>query len=72
MSRKSIAPQSRRHIWVFDDDWAYLDATFGKRGNAYGTGAAIRRILQIYVANLRAKEQAAIEQHKQLREEDVE
>jgi len=62
MSRKSIAPQSRRHIWIYDEDWEYIEQRFGKGTAAnIGIGPAIRRMIQVYVANLRSKEQQEID-----------
>lgn len=50
--RRSTEPQSRRHIWVFDEDWAYLEKHFGE---ALGVGPSIRQIVRLYVNQLRAK-----------------
>lgn len=62
MPRKSIAPQSRRHIWIFDDDWEYIESRFGKLSPAgIGTSAAVRRLIQAWVAGMRKKEQDQIE-----------
>lgn len=62
MSRKSIAPQSRRHIWIFDDDWSFIESRFGKFSpSQMGTSAAVRTILQAWVANMRKKEQDQVE-----------
>lgn len=66
MSRKSLKPQSRRHIWVYDDDWAYLDARFGEASESrQGVGPTIRRIIEIYVTNLKAREQQLIDRQRQ-------
>jgi len=58
MSRKSLFPQSRRHIWVYDQDWEFLEKAFGAR---LGVGPAIRNILHIYVGNLKDRAQAQLD-----------
>lgn len=70
MPRKSIAPQSRRHVWLFDDDWAFIESRFGKQSPSnLGTSAAVRAVIQSWVANMRKKEQDRIEASKQITEE---
>lgn len=65
MTRKSITPSSRRHIWVFDDDWEYLEKKFGPATESrFGVGPAIRQIIHLYVGNLRAKEQSLVDNQK--------
>lgn len=72
MSKKLEAPQSRRHIWVFDEDWEFLERYFGKASeNRTGVGPTIRRIIQIYVGNLRALEQKRIDARTAQQKESV-
>lgn len=66
MSKKSEAPQSRRHIWVFDEDWEFLSRAFGE---SIGVGPAIRRIVQLHVNGLRAKQQRLIDEGAAARRE---
>lgn len=58
MPRRSEIPSSRRHIWVYDEDWEFLEKMFGE---ALGTGKAIRNIIHNYVGNLQAREETARE-----------
>lgn len=57
MTKKNSQPSSRRHIWVFDDDWKYLEKMFGPASDSrLGVGPTIRQIIHIYVGNLQNKE----------------
>lgn len=58
MSRKALLPQSRRHLWIYDEDWAFLRKNFDNNG---GVGPIVRQIIHLYVGNLKAKQQKAIE-----------
>lgn len=62
MTRKSDNPSSRRHILVFDDDWEFLERSFGPSSESrLGVGPAIRQIIHIYVGNLRNNVQAKVD-----------
>lgn len=55
--RRSDRPVTSRHIMVYDEDWEYLDALYG-RGNgpgAVGTGVAIRKLIHKWVKGMKAK-----------------
>lgn len=60
MSKKSILPKSRRHIWVYDEDWEFLTkwrkSTPGfSNDEVYGNGAIICEMIHKRV--LAAKDQ---------------
>jgi hypothetical protein len=60
VSKRSLFPQSRRHIWVYDKDWAFLDAHFGDQSESkMGVGAMVREIVHNYVERLKARQQSA-------------
>ncbi len=63
MSRKSIRPQSPRHILVYDQDWAFLQSIYGPSGvhPQVGVGPAIRELIHHHVARLRDAQRAAID-----------
>lgn len=55
MTRRSPLPQSRRHIFIYEEDWEFLDLYFGRSGiKPIGTSAAIRTILHAFVQRQRA------------------
>lgn len=65
MSKKSLLPQSRRHIWVYDEDFEYLEKAFGKdTPSRMGVGPMVREIIHTYVKALRAREAARVEQRR--------
>lgn len=53
MTRKAVAQQSRRHVWIFDGDWKYLVERFGVK---LGPSKCVRDILHSWVARLREAE----------------
>lgn len=56
MSRKAKLPQSRRHIFVYDEDWKFIQQAYGVgTGSRLGVSGAIREIIHAKVVVLRAK-----------------
>lgn len=56
MSRRAKFPQSRRHVFVYDKDWAFLETHYGLQSpSKLGPGATIREIVHNYVERLRAR-----------------
>jgi hypothetical protein len=56
MSKKAERPQSRRHIWVFDEDWEYLQELYGGVASPLTPSAAIRQVVHTWVKRQRAAE----------------
>lgn len=55
MSRRARLPQSRRHIFVFDEDWDFLLDAYGPGTESrLGTSGAIREIIHAKVLVMRA------------------
>ena len=63
MSRRSLYPQTARHIPIRDDDWSYLSQMFDRTGGVHriGVSIAIRSIIHAYVERLRANAENAID-----------
>ena len=66
MSRKSLLPQHRRHVHIYDEDWEYLtqliERHYGKKADEItGVSSAIRLIIHTKVQQLKAEEQRAID-----------
>ncbi len=58
MSKKSELPQTRRHVLIFDEDWAWLEAQYGQYSiSRIGTGTAIKTIIHHQVRALRQQVQ---------------
>ena len=55
MTRRSQHPQTRRHVWIRDEDWEWLNHYSGIKGLT--PGLIVRELLHKYV--LRAKEAQA-------------
>ena len=59
MSKKPIFPQSRRHIFVYDEDWEFLETHFGLTSQSrIGTSTTIREIVHKWVKHLKNKQSA--------------
>lgn len=65
MSKKSLIPQSPRHILVYDEDWDFLVQNFGP-GSAKGVGVSrsIREIIHQRVLGLKARQINALDRIK--------
>lgn len=64
MSKKSLLPQSRRHIHVFDEDWEWLTMHYGDAAPPryrIGISAAIRALIHQKVLALRARQDRAVD-----------
>ena len=58
MSKKSLLPQTRRHILVYDEDWEFLQANYGPDSQSkLGVSEAIRKIIHQRVLGLKAQAQ---------------
>lgn len=56
MSRKARLPQSRRHIFVYDEDWEWIVENYGPGSESrIGISGAIREILHAKVVYEKAK-----------------
>lgn len=56
MSKRAELPQSRHHVLIFDEDWSFLEANFGRQSlNRIGAGVAIRKLVHSHVKGLRQK-----------------
>jgi hypothetical protein len=62
VSKKSLFPQSRRHIFIYDEDWDFLDKWYSKTSPfPIGVGAACRDIIHQRVQFLKAKQNEMID-----------
>lgn len=59
MSKRSVLPQSRRHLLLYDEDWEFIEQRFcADNGNT--PGVLIREMLHRRVMELREKENQAV------------
>jgi len=62
MSKRSVLPQARRHILVYDEDWEFLDSAYGKDSDKpIGVGVAIRQLVHASVLRIKAQMQQALD-----------
>lgn len=62
MSRKARLPQSRRHIFIFDEDWDFLLTYYSRSGpTQMGVSVAIREIIHQKILSLKARQIRAID-----------
>jgi hypothetical protein len=56
MSKKAVLPQSRHHILIYDEDWAWLELHYGPGGAKaeLGISGAIRAIIHQRVLGMKA------------------
>lgn len=67
MSKRNSLPQSRRHIFVYDEDWDFLVENYGPGAEkAMGVSTAIRTIIHAKVLGLKA---LANQRYDKIREE---
>ncbi len=63
MSKRARYPQSRRHVFIYDKDWEFLEAHYGLQSDSkMGTGATVREIIHNYVERLKARTQQSLDQ----------
>lgn len=63
MSRKLSRPQTRRHVFIFDEDWAYLDSVYGVDSpSQLGVSHVIRTVVQKFVNGLKARANERLDQ----------
>lgn len=63
MTKKLLGRQSKHHIYLFDEDWEYLQRAFGPKSDSkIPVSEAIRTILHGAVSRLRAKADEQIDQ----------
>lgn len=59
MAKKHSLPQSRRHIFINDEDWEFLESRFGKSSpTPKGVGWIIRELIHAKVKQIREREVA--------------
>jgi hypothetical protein len=63
--RKSIKPQSRRHIWMYDEDWDYIHAHVAPR-TQLAPGSWTREILHTIVLQIREERRQSQEASEKL------
>lgn len=65
MTRKSLLPQTRHHIQVYDEDWLWLVAAYGDNSESrLGPGPAVRQLVHKFVLGQKAKEQGLLNQEQ--------
>lgn len=63
MSKKSIMPQSPRHIMVYDEDWEFLQMAYGKDSpSKLGISSAIQAIIHKRVMEVKARYYSRLDQ----------
>lgn len=58
MSKRSPVKQSRRHVWLYDEDWDWLKQRYSGK---IGPSEAVRKIVHTMVLRIKQQEQHAIE-----------
>lgn len=69
MSKKSILPQRRRHVWLYDEDWNWLtEWRKAKHGGfrsetdeLYGNGAIVREMIHARIKAAKDKQIRALD-----------
>lgn len=59
--RKGKLPQTRRHILVYDEDWAFLHQWFGKNSPISSVSEAVRAIIHDKVREFKARQEQAVD-----------
>lgn len=54
MSKKSIMPQTSRHIIIYDEDWELLETCYGASGlKPIGISTVLRALIHQFVTQIR-------------------
>ena len=63
MTKRNEAPTVARHVLLFESDWTFLEANFGRHTEArLGAGNAVRAIVHKHVEAIRAAQIAAVDE----------
>jgi hypothetical protein len=63
VSKRAAIPQSRKHVHIYDDDWAFLASVYNRENGSSirGPSHAIREIVHRQVEKIRANSEAMID-----------
>lgn len=62
MSKRVVRPSTRRHVHIYDEDWALLEEAYRQPENGVaGVGTAVREILHSFCNRIRAKSEAKLD-----------
>lgn len=63
MTKRSILPQSRRHVWLYDEDWEWLEKAYGRAGaKPIGVSLALKTLIHNVIKEKRAKFEELMDQ----------
>lgn len=67
MSKRIERPAVARHIQIFEEDWDFLEANFGRHtARPLGAGRAIRDLVHARVRSMRERQNLALDQLSQV------
>jgi hypothetical protein len=67
MPRRAPLPQSRHHIYIYDEDWEFLLEMYGPQSsNPVGLSAIIRNVVHQRVLGLKAAQEEKIDERRRL------
>jgi hypothetical protein len=58
VSKRSPVKQSRRHVWLYDEDWEWIKQRYS---GTIGPSEAVRKIIHTMVLRIKQQEQHAVE-----------
>jgi hypothetical protein len=59
--RRSIRPQSRRHIWFYDEDWEFIEKFLGPSASL-SPGSYAREVVHKWVQHKREEQDRQVEE----------
>lgn len=66
MVRPVIKPQSPHHIYIFDEDWQWIEEHYGPKSESkIGISQFIRSLVHKFVSNMRDREVTEIDRKKE-------
>ena len=65
MSRRSTHPQSRHHIILYDEDWKWLEESYGDGGTVMSPGIWVKELVHRAVLRAKAQQQEALDAKQQ-------
>lgn len=68
MTKRAARPQHARHVMIWDDDWEFIEAQFGRANGpgSIGASGAIRALVHRWVGVLRSRARVSLDQQQQV------
>lgn len=67
MSKRSILPQTRRHIWLYDEDWEFMLQMWGRDSpSRVGVSVAIRELIHRRIGQIKQSQVDELDEQREV------